>query len=110
MPPTIPASTPENNGAPDASATPRHKGRATENTIKPAVRSRGRVADVGPFGGGMMDNAPCTKPTKFQGSALRAATRCITLTSSTTATGIREQAAITPQSETVPRAGTTGHQ
>ena len=36
MPPTIPEITPENRGAPDAKATPRHNGRATKNTTIPA--------------------------------------------------------------------------
>src|SRR6185312_9467623 len=53
MPPTIPDSNPENKGAPEASATPRHKGRATRNTTRPAVKSCGRVVDNGPFAGGM---------------------------------------------------------
>ena len=66
MPPTIPASTPENNGAPDASAIPRHKGSATRNTTRPAVRSRGRVDDDRLFVGNMIDNAPCAKPTNFK--------------------------------------------
>ena len=43
MPPTIPASNPENSGALDANATPKHRGNATRNTTNPAVRSRGRV-------------------------------------------------------------------
>ena len=32
MPPTIPAISPENKGAPEASAIPRHNGRATSAT------------------------------------------------------------------------------
>jgi hypothetical protein len=44
-----PGQYPESNGAPDASAIPRHKGTATRNTTKPDVRSRGKVADNGPF-------------------------------------------------------------
>jgi len=32
MPPTIPAMMPENNGAPDARAIPKHNGTATRNT------------------------------------------------------------------------------
>ena len=40
MPPTIPATTPETNGALDASATPRHNGSATKVTTRPAARSR----------------------------------------------------------------------
>jgi hypothetical protein len=35
IPPTTPAMIPENNGAPDAKATPRHKGSATKNTTMP---------------------------------------------------------------------------
>lgn len=43
MPPMMPAISPENSGAPDANAIPRHSGNATRNTISPAVRSLGRV-------------------------------------------------------------------
>ena len=39
IPPTIPAIIPENNGAPDANAIPKHKGTATKKTIKLAGRS-----------------------------------------------------------------------
>ena len=39
MPPTIPAISPANSGAPDARATPRHKGTATKNTTILAGRS-----------------------------------------------------------------------
>ena len=35
MPPTMPAIIPENNGAPDAIAIPKHKGSAIRNTTKP---------------------------------------------------------------------------
>ena len=35
-PPIMPAFKPEKSGAPDAMAIPRHKGRATRNTTKPA--------------------------------------------------------------------------
>jgi hypothetical protein len=38
-PPTIPAMTPANNGAPEASATPRHSGNATSATTKEAGTS-----------------------------------------------------------------------
>ena len=58
MPPTIPASSPENSGAPDASAIPRHSGRATRNTTRPAVRSRGRVVDNEAFVVGMYPSFP----------------------------------------------------
>lgn len=34
-PPTIPAITPDNGGAPDANAIPKHNGNATKNTTKP---------------------------------------------------------------------------
>lgn len=34
-PPTIPAITPDNGGAPDANAIPKHKGSATKNTTSP---------------------------------------------------------------------------
>src|SRR5687768_2138314 len=44
IPPTIPASTPANSGAPEANATPKHNGKATKKTTKPAVKSRGNVA------------------------------------------------------------------
>jgi len=47
MPPTIPAISPENSGAPDASAIPKQSGRATRKTIRPAIRSRGMVVDNG---------------------------------------------------------------
>jgi hypothetical protein len=39
MPPIIPAIIPENNGAPEASATPRHNGSATKKTTILAGRS-----------------------------------------------------------------------
>jgi hypothetical protein len=39
MPPTIPEIIPENKGAPDANAMPRHKGSATKKTTKPEGRS-----------------------------------------------------------------------
>jgi predicted transcriptional regulator len=48
MPPMIPANSPANNGAPDASAMPRQSGSATRNTTTLAVRSRGRVEDDNP--------------------------------------------------------------
>ena len=35
IPPTIPAMTPDNGGAPDANAIPRQRGSATRNTTKP---------------------------------------------------------------------------
>src|SRR5262249_15050691 len=47
MPPTIPATTPESNGALDASATPRHNGSATRDTIRPAARSRDTITGEG---------------------------------------------------------------
>lgn len=34
-PPTIPAIMPDNGGAPDAKAIPKHRGRATKNTTRP---------------------------------------------------------------------------
>ncbi len=34
-PPTIPAIIPDNGGAPDANAIPKHKGSATKNTTRP---------------------------------------------------------------------------
>src|SRR5690606_21531585 len=43
MPPTIPASTPENKGALEARAMPRHNGRATRMTTTPERRSAGSV-------------------------------------------------------------------
>jgi hypothetical protein len=43
MPPTIPASKPENSGAVEAKATPMQSGRATRKTTNPAARSRERV-------------------------------------------------------------------
>ena len=39
IPPTIPAMIPENSGAPEAKAMPRHNGTATRKTTKPAGRS-----------------------------------------------------------------------
>ena len=39
IPPTIPAIIPENKGAPDARAIPKHNGKATKNTTKPAGKS-----------------------------------------------------------------------
>jgi len=39
IPPAIPAISPENNGAPDASAMPRHRGSATRKTTTAAGKS-----------------------------------------------------------------------
>ena len=39
IPPTIPAIIPENKGAPDASAMPKHNGNATKKTTSPAGKS-----------------------------------------------------------------------
>ncbi len=39
MPPMIPEITPDNNGAPLANATPKHKGKATKNTTILAGKS-----------------------------------------------------------------------
>lgn len=39
MPPIIPESNPDNNGAPEASEIPRHKGSATKKTVILALRS-----------------------------------------------------------------------
>jgi hypothetical protein len=39
IPPTIPAIIPENAGAPEANAMPKHKGKATKKTTNPAARS-----------------------------------------------------------------------
>lgn len=44
IPPIIPAIKPESSGAPDASAIPRHKGRATKNVTIPAGKSYFRFA------------------------------------------------------------------
>ena len=38
-PPITPETIPENNGAPDANAIPKHNGKATKNTTSPAARS-----------------------------------------------------------------------
>ena len=38
MPPTMPANTPDNGGAPEASAMPRHNGRATRKTTSPEAK------------------------------------------------------------------------
>jgi hypothetical protein len=40
MPPTIPANSPENKGALDANATPKHSGNATKNTTIPEIMSK----------------------------------------------------------------------
>ncbi len=66
MPPTIPASTPENSGALDARATPRHNGRATRNTTRPEVTSEDKIANVLPF-------ADCMETTFFLDSRLASA-------------------------------------
>lgn len=39
IPPIMPEIMPENNGAPEASAIPKHKGNATKKTTNPAGRS-----------------------------------------------------------------------
>ena len=39
IPPITPEIIPENNGAPEANAIPKHKGKATKKTTKPAARS-----------------------------------------------------------------------
>jgi hypothetical protein len=39
IPPTIPAIIPDNGGAPDASAIPKHNGNATRNTTRPDGKS-----------------------------------------------------------------------
>jgi hypothetical protein len=39
----MPATNPENKGAFEAKAMPRHKGSATRETTKPALRSRGTL-------------------------------------------------------------------
>jgi hypothetical protein len=39
IPPTTPETIPENKGAPDAKAIPKHKGKATKKTTKPEARS-----------------------------------------------------------------------
>lgn len=44
IPPTIPAMIPENNGAPEAIAIPKHNGRATKNTTNPEGKSYFRLA------------------------------------------------------------------
>ena len=46
MPPTIPAMIPENNGAPDASAMPKHSGKATKKTTRPAGKSSFKYLNV----------------------------------------------------------------
>lgn len=42
-PPAIPATIPENKGAPEANAIPRHSGRATKKTTTEAARSLASV-------------------------------------------------------------------
>ena len=44
MPPIIPEMIPENNGAPEAIAIPRHKGSAIKNTTNPEEKSNRNVA------------------------------------------------------------------
>jgi hypothetical protein len=39
IPPITPETIPENNGAPEAKAIPKHKGNATKKTTNPAARS-----------------------------------------------------------------------
>jgi UDP-N-acetylglucosamine pyrophosphorylase len=39
IPPTIPEIIPEKSGAPDANAIPKHNGKATKKTTKPAEKS-----------------------------------------------------------------------
>ena len=46
MPPTTPAMSPENNGAPDASATPRHNGSATSATTIEAGTSVRQLLNI----------------------------------------------------------------
>jgi hypothetical protein len=48
-PPTIPAIIPENIGAPEASAIPKHKGRATKKTTNPAGRSLPKFLNIFEF-------------------------------------------------------------
>ena len=45
-PPTIPAINPENKGAPEASAIPRHSGSATRKTTKPDNKSDFRLVFI----------------------------------------------------------------
>lgn len=45
-PPIIPEIIPENNGAPEAIAIPRHKGSAIKNTTKPEEKSNFRWAKI----------------------------------------------------------------
>ena len=47
IPPTTPATIPENKGAPEASAIPRHNGRATRNTTTLAGKSLPSVLNKG---------------------------------------------------------------
>lgn len=44
MPPTIPDIIPENKGAPEAIAMPKHKGKATKKTTNPEAKSTFRLA------------------------------------------------------------------
>jgi hypothetical protein len=44
IPPTIPEIMPENKGAPEAIAIPKHKGNATKKTTKPDAKSALRFA------------------------------------------------------------------
>lgn len=45
VPPMTPAIIPENKGAPEANAIPKHKGRATKKTTKPAAKSDLRLVN-----------------------------------------------------------------
>jgi hypothetical protein len=42
----MPAIKPDNKGAPEASAMPKHKGKATKNTAMPDFQSPSRKADM----------------------------------------------------------------
>ena len=48
IPPIIPAIIPENKGAPDASAMPKHKGKATKKTTSPAGKSSFKYLKLNP--------------------------------------------------------------
>ncbi len=46
MPPIMPEIKPENKGAPDANAMPKHKGNAIKKTTKPEDRSALKYEDI----------------------------------------------------------------
>ena len=56
IPPIIPASSPENNGASEANAIPKHSGSATKNTTMLALMSRANADEPVPAGSDVRDS------------------------------------------------------